>query len=658
MSKEKRKGRWLFFGKDKYTYDTIDELVNKSMGLAVGEVVTLNGYYSADDGATHKRVISDSNDGSGVQLRSGKWANICENTISLKMLGCRKNNIVHEKLNKLFKITRFLNVVIDDSYLINNQINISSNKKIIFTPNSSIKLEQQTSKVSVVCFNLFNVENVYIENPVIIGDSEERAFELSEEWNHGIEIQSSRNIEIYNAKIINHYGDGIYIGTKYYESTLRESENIKIFSPYIYNCGRNGISICGCLNTKIYNAYIEKVDKWAPKSCIDIEPENATINDLKIDIEFIGSLTLKNDNNAGLKIYNSSTSKDINVFFDNVTFLECLGNIEIYSENGNYYFNNIKTINTKDNPITISKFNSDSNLYIKNLTCINPATLYSSLSDYNSILFFNKEIKKGKIQIDEIECDIQKNDNSMFFIRCLTAEENLSAEKKVFINKLKTNKYIDIWFNSEKYIHINEYIFTNQKAREDEFIAVIGATNYGFPVHPIITDKNTSPTPTIYVGASYIKDFENSVTNASSKTVFIRPAYDTTPAEFFESVPIEIKPGGNIKFVYSSIDNKIHTTYKYEIPVMTVQLNTPYMATKMQQEGVYDDFIMYMDDKVAYDKEQRKLEEQRQLAYQKALEVNPELTYDEWLSQQPALLPYVEEPRPTSALQKFMDKYL
>ena len=68
MSKEKIKSRWLFFGKDKYTYDTIDELVNKSMGLAVGEVVTLNGYCSADDGATHKRIIANTAKGFNLSL--------------------------------------------------------------------------------------------------------------------------------------------------------------------------------------------------------------------------------------------------------------------------------------------------------------------------------------------------------------------------------------------------------------------------------------------------------------------------------------------------------------------------------------------------------------------------------------------------------------
>ena len=97
MSKEKRKSRWLFFGKDKYTYDTIDELVNKSMGLAVGEVVTLNGYYSADDGATHKRVIADTDDGSGVQLRNRKWANIVHNgEVNVSWFGAKGDGVTDD----------------------------------------------------------------------------------------------------------------------------------------------------------------------------------------------------------------------------------------------------------------------------------------------------------------------------------------------------------------------------------------------------------------------------------------------------------------------------------------------------------------------------------------------------------------------------------
>lgn len=136
MSKEKRKGRWLFFGKDKYTYDTIDELVNKSMGLAVGEVVTLNGYYSADDGATHKRVIADSDDGSGVQLRSGKWANIVHNgEVNVSWFGAKGDGItddteaIQKAINQGIKLGRKVYIptsiyLITDTLIINSKVSI------------------------------------------------------------------------------------------------------------------------------------------------------------------------------------------------------------------------------------------------------------------------------------------------------------------------------------------------------------------------------------------------------------------------------------------------------------------------------------------------------------------------------------------------------
>lgn len=97
---------------------------------------------------------------------------------------------------------------------------------------------------------------------------------------------------------------------------------------------------------------------------------------------------------------------------------------------------------------------------------------------------------------------------------------------------------------------------------------------------------------------------------------------------------------------------------KIQLKTSTLQLNTPYMATKMQQEGVYNDFVSYMDEKTLYDKQQRKLEQDRQLAYEEVLKENPELTYEEFMSVQPMTLNLVEEPQPSDALKKFMDKYL
>ena len=97
MSKEKTKKRWLFFGRDKYTYDIIEELVKKGVGLKIGEVVTLNGYYTAGDGAGHKRIIANEDDGSGVQLNNKLWANIVHNgEVNISWFGAKGDGVTDD----------------------------------------------------------------------------------------------------------------------------------------------------------------------------------------------------------------------------------------------------------------------------------------------------------------------------------------------------------------------------------------------------------------------------------------------------------------------------------------------------------------------------------------------------------------------------------
>lgn len=56
-------------------YATIEEMKNDN-NLIVGEVVEVIGYYMINDGATHKRIISISSDGTGVLLNNSLWANL------------------------------------------------------------------------------------------------------------------------------------------------------------------------------------------------------------------------------------------------------------------------------------------------------------------------------------------------------------------------------------------------------------------------------------------------------------------------------------------------------------------------------------------------------------------------------------------------------
>ena len=119
---------------------------------------------------------------------------------------------------------------------------------------------------------------------------------------------------------------------------------------------------------------------------------------------------------------------------------------------------------------------------------------------------------------------------------------------------------------------------------------------------------------------------------------------------------------GNVSSDYNTAEKIEYQIKKLQTNTIedlkTIGLNNLYMGEKMKQEGVYNDFMLYMDEKTLYDKEQKKLEEQRQLAYEQALKENPNLTYEEFMSVQPMTLNLVEEPQPSRALQEFMEKYL
>lgn len=102
-------------------------------------------------------------------------------------------------------------------------------------------------------------------------------------------------------------------------------------------------------------------------------------------------------------------------------------------------------------------------------------------------------------------------------------------------------------------------------------------------------------------------------------------------------------------------ENWVDTAGIYVPSIYNVkELDTPYYATKMQQEGVYEDFVSYMDSKLDYDNAQRELETQRQQAFEESGMEN----YEEWLATQPMALSMELEPVPSEKLMEFKIKYL
>ena len=135
------KENWIsknYFDEKVRTFEipTIAELQSRK-NLKIGDIVEVLGYYTAGDGAGHKRIIANEDDGTGVQLANKLWANILsDKKIKVSALGAkgdgvtddtnaiqlafdlagRINGIVEFERNKIYGVTAKNGIYISGGY--------------------------------------------------------------------------------------------------------------------------------------------------------------------------------------------------------------------------------------------------------------------------------------------------------------------------------------------------------------------------------------------------------------------------------------------------------------------------------------------------------------------------------------------------------------
>ena len=156
-------------------------------------------------------------------------------------------------------------------YLIDavTKLTIPSNRNIYFQKGAVLQVITNSSD-SYRVMDLFAAENVNIYDPEIIGDRDTH-IGVTGEQGHGIVISTGVNINIFNPKISDCWGDAI---------TIYGGTNVYIENVNLDNCRRQGISITSADGLTIEGGIISNINGTLPMCGIDIEP-NAETDKLK-----------------------------------------------------------------------------------------------------------------------------------------------------------------------------------------------------------------------------------------------------------------------------------------------------------------------------------------------------------------------------------------
>jgi hypothetical protein len=162
-------------------------------------------------------------------------------------------------------------------------LTIKSNSNLFFEKNSQLIMQTNNLRDYEI-LRIHDVSNVNVFFANIKGD---RFSHIDEggEWGMGISIRGAENILIYAPKVVECWGDGIYLGMAPITKSMKNN-NVNIFKAFIDHNRRNGLSIITAQNSKFENILTSNTYGTYPMAGVDIEPDQ--------DINIIKNLYFNN----------------------------------------------------------------------------------------------------------------------------------------------------------------------------------------------------------------------------------------------------------------------------------------------------------------------------------------------------------------------------
>lgn len=691
------------------SYKTMQDLIEASrdkkhsLSLTVGKVIELEGYYTAGDGAGHKRVIASEDDGSGVQLSNGLWANIVHNGIvHSNWFGANKSGDITDIFKKIVAYNKptiidygtynLTEHIFDDNNVIVENLGTFNNKKIIRTlplqnEKSNFSLiealtkeaqpEVEFNSLQCICYN--DVRNEYVISRATTSSSTLSTLYV---FDSNMKFLRKKELPLDHASQI----------------AFKKSTNEYIVA---YDWGYTGVD---------KNKYVAILD--------------ADTLEFKKD-ELIGSVTNSLYYDNDLDILATSGWEGFRIFDKD--------------------FNLLKTILVKNNP-------TDDVIY-QGTAFINGMLMYLFCDKYykNAIIrYFNLKgelIRQDRYYFDDgLECEglsFLQNGNLL----SLSYSGSVVKIYEIDLNKHSHNAEDIVLVKNEQTYYVNsQAIYEGDGTRnkpfktlnrailelslkrvdsvtlitEGEFNESIGIVGFGkFRINgqgKTVLNGSISATS---IGWLWLDGFNINVVSTnglalyltacgiSTGNITINSDGDTSGGLYTKrcvclyncvgnidsttinnaNTPFYITQGSIIRFhtikgtgngygffveggiiMITNVTSFQNTKGNYKSgngqifgETTATSLDTPYYTYKMEQEGVLQDYYSYLDEKYAYDAQVQAEEQARYEAYELALQDNPELTWEEFETQYSPTMSLEEklkEPVIPESVKKFMEKYL
>ncbi|MGL5313723.1 MAG: hypothetical protein ACRC92_10785 [Peptostreptococcaceae bacterium] len=556
-------------GKPRGSVDTIADL-KASRGYILGDVVQVLGFYNKGDGAHHLRIAKDVDDGSGELGVDGLiWCILHNGEVNVSWFGAKGDGITDDKplIDKI--IDNYDNVIIDRDLYFKTftiprftgiEIRLKQNKTIKFLDNIFCKLVTSNRDTSCV-IGIEASSNIRIINPNIIGDREENQLTTGESG-HGIFVSHNcKDIVIENPNIKDCFGDGIFIGDFLQSQTLESQPSVDIIGiTKIENVRRNGISVVGG-KANFDTVYIKKVDGTLPKSAMDLEPNFANV---KIDV---------NVNN----FYCEDCWSAVDVFSTNTAIGKNL--------NTTLTINNLRATNIKER---VFSFNDNAGV-VKINNAIIEKTNCDSLFRHGKMIFWksliNDLIIKDSTFIDLISIDCLNLGNSTHYLTDIDNFNSSNSSFTNFINVLNSTgtSYLKGKINIDSLKSDSKFLLNNIRMDLDViensgyfcFLSDRDKTISGKIIIPLKQTKSDY----YFSNGGYIKFGDYISTNSNM----------TKPADKAINNGVV-----RIRCVYNETIDIVKYPLNPDFSLFN-QLDTPYYTLKMEEEGIYEDFVDYMD---------------------------------------------------------------